>query len=49
MHHYKFKLYALDTTLNLARESRKSDVERAMDGHIIERAELVGLYKRKNA
>ncbi|HLC65665.1 MAG TPA: YbhB/YbcL family Raf kinase inhibitor-like protein [Candidatus Nanoarchaeia archaeon] len=45
-HRYFFKLYALDTTLTL-REGRKKDVEKAMEGHIIEKTVLVGLYKKK--
>lgn len=45
-HRYFFKIYALDTTLNLPANSTKKDVEKAMKGHIIEQAELIGLYKR---
>jgi Raf kinase inhibitor-like YbhB/YbcL family protein len=46
-HRYFFKLYALDSTLSLQEGSDKASLERAMDGHIIEKAELVGLYRRK--
>lgn len=45
-HRYFFKLYALDTKLNLKEGSSKREVEEAMDGHIIEKVELVGKYKR---
>jgi Raf kinase inhibitor-like YbhB/YbcL family protein len=45
-HRYFFKVYALDTTLQLDANATKQDVESAMDGHIIERAELIGLYKK---
>lgn len=45
-HHYHFKLYALDTQLTLKEGASKQDVERAMKGHILEQAELVGLYQR---
>ncbi|MDP3988259.1 MAG: YbhB/YbcL family Raf kinase inhibitor-like protein [Candidatus Levybacteria bacterium] len=45
-HHYFFKLYALDTIFNLPLNTTKSDLEKAMKGHIIEKAELVGLYQR---
>ena len=45
-HRYFFKLYALDTSLTLSANSSKSDLEKAMKGHIIEQAELIGLYKR---
>lgn len=46
-HRYFFKLYALDTTLNLVESSNKNDLEKAMESHIIEKAELMGTYKRK--
>ncbi|MEM1983736.1 MAG: YbhB/YbcL family Raf kinase inhibitor-like protein [Candidatus Korarchaeum sp.] len=45
-HRYFFKLYALDTMLELAPGARKSDVEKAMRGHVIGEAQLVGLYGR---
>lgn len=45
-HRYFFKLYALDTVLNLAEGSAKKDLENAMQGHILEKAELMGTYKR---
>ena len=43
-HTYVFKLYALDCKLDLPNESTKADVEKAMEGHIIERATLTGTY-----
>ena len=43
-HTYVFKLYALDSTLDLSGESSKADVEKAMEGHIIEQATLEGTY-----
>jgi Raf kinase inhibitor-like YbhB/YbcL family protein len=46
-HHYHFKLYALDTTLNLDKNSKKKDLEKAMENHILEKAEIIGIYKRK--
>ena len=46
-HRYFFKLYSLDTELNLPEGSTKKQVEVAMQGHIIVKAELIGLYKRK--
>lgn len=45
-HRYFFKIYALDTILNLPASTRKSDLERAMQKHILDQAELIGLYKR---
>jgi Raf kinase inhibitor-like YbhB/YbcL family protein len=45
-HRYKFKLYALDTNLDLGSDARKKDLEDAMKNHILEQSTLVGLYKR---
>jgi Raf kinase inhibitor-like YbhB/YbcL family protein len=45
-HRYFFKLYALDVELKLNADARKRDVERAMQGHILAKGELVGLYSR---
>jgi Raf kinase inhibitor-like YbhB/YbcL family protein len=44
-HHYHFKLYALNTQLSIPEGSTKQVVEKAMEGHIIEKAELVGTYQ----
>ena len=46
VHHYFFKIYALDITLNIPTSSIKKDVEKAMHGHILENATLVGLYSK---
>jgi len=46
-HRYFFKLYALDTMLDLTEGAKKKQVESAMEGHILEQTELVGKYKRK--
>ncbi|MBU0759213.1 MAG: YbhB/YbcL family Raf kinase inhibitor-like protein [Candidatus Omnitrophica bacterium] len=46
-HRYFFKLYALDTELELPQNAGKGELERAVEGHILDKAELVGLYKRK--
>jgi len=45
-HRYFFKIYALDTKLNLAEGINKSALEKAMQPHIIAKAELIGLYKK---
>jgi Raf kinase inhibitor-like YbhB/YbcL family protein len=47
VHRYFFKLYALDTRLNLGAGTTKSALEKAMHGHILASAELIGLYKRR--
>ena len=43
-HTYVFKLYALDSELDLPDKSTKADVEKAMEGHILEQATLTGTY-----
>ena len=43
-HTYVFKLYALDSKLDLPDKSTKVYVEKAMEGHIIEQAQLTGTY-----
>lgn len=45
-HRYFFKLYALDTTLDLPTTAGKRELEIAMDGHILKQAEVVGCYER---
>ena len=46
-HRYYFKLYALDTTLDLKPGATRADVERAMQGHVLQTAQLMGTYGRK--
>ena len=46
-HRYFFKAYALDTMLGLAEGATKGGVERAMEGHVVGQAELVGRYTRR--
>ena len=45
-HRYFFRLYALDTMLSLKPAAAKQDVLRAMKGHILAKAELMGRFKR---
>jgi Raf kinase inhibitor-like YbhB/YbcL family protein len=45
-HRYFFKLYALDTKLDLKPGASKKDVERGMKGHILGQAEYMGRYSR---
>lgn len=47
VHHYHFKLYALDTELSLPPKATKKQIEAAMKGHILAQAELIGTYERK--
>lgn len=46
VHHYRFRLYALDRQLELPAGATKADVLRAMEGHVLARGELVGTYER---
>jgi len=45
-HRYFFKLYALDRELDLPKGSRKPELEAAMAGHVLARAQLQGNYRR---
>jgi len=45
-HRYFFKLYALDTELDLKPGATKKDLLRAMEGHILAQGQLMGTYKR---
>jgi Raf kinase inhibitor-like YbhB/YbcL family protein len=45
-HRYFFKLYALDVALDLAAGATKAELLRAMEGHILAEAQLMGKYKR---
>ena len=44
-HHYFFKLYALDAKTNLKPNAKREEVEAAMKGHILAKAELIGRFK----
>jgi Raf kinase inhibitor-like YbhB/YbcL family protein len=45
-HRYFHKLYALDAMLPDLGNPTKAELEKAMQGHVIEKAELIGLYQR---
>lgn len=44
-HRYFFKIFALDVKLNLQEGANKEELERAIQGHIIDKVELIGLYR----
>ncbi len=46
-HRYFFKVYALDRELNLEEGISKTELEKGMSGHILAKAELIGLYKKQ--
>jgi Raf kinase inhibitor-like YbhB/YbcL family protein len=45
-HRYEFKVYALDTTLNLPSGMTRKTVLAAMKGHVVASGSLIGRYKR---
>jgi len=45
-HRYFFKLYALDSVLDLEPGATKRQVMEAMEGHVLDQAELMGTYSR---
>lgn len=46
-HRYFFKLYALDTELDLEAGASKEELLEAMEGHVLARGELMGRYQRQ--
>ena len=45
-HRYRFELYALDSKLNISKNSKVKDLLQVIQGHVLTKAELVGLYKK---
>lgn len=45
-HRYVFKVYALDTVLDLEEGADRGELEEAMEEHILDSAELVGLFTK---
>ena len=48
-HRYFHKIYALDTVLPALRDPTKVAIEKAMAGHILGKAEIVGTYHKQMA
>lgn len=46
-HRYFFKMYALDAQVDLEAGASKSDLLKAMEGHIVAQGQLIGKYKRQ--
>jgi hypothetical protein len=46
IHRYYFKLYALDVEVDLEGGATKDELLKAMEGHILAKAQLMGKYKR---
>ncbi len=47
VHRYFFKVFALDTMLDLDEGATKAEILDAMKGHTVDKAELIGVYGRK--
>jgi Raf kinase inhibitor-like YbhB/YbcL family protein len=47
-HRYFFKIFALDTMLDLKPGAHTANLTAAMKEHIIDKDEFIGLYKKKN-
>jgi hypothetical protein len=47
VHRYYFRIYALDTVLDLPGSTRKADLVKAMKGHILAEGQLMGKYSRR--
>ena len=45
-HRYLMKVFALDTILDLPEGASKTDIEKAMEGHVLERSTLMGRFSR---
>ncbi len=46
-HRYYFKIFALDTVLNLKAGANKKELLAAMEGHILAEGQLMGIYQRQ--
>jgi Raf kinase inhibitor-like YbhB/YbcL family protein len=46
-HRYLFKLYALDAVLPDLGTPTKARLEKAMEGHVVEKAQLIGTYQKR--
>jgi Raf kinase inhibitor-like YbhB/YbcL family protein len=46
-HRYYFRLFALDASFQLSPTTNKMDLLKAIEGHVIESAELMGRYDRQ--
>ena len=46
-HRYFFKLYALDTEINLEAGATKAELLEAIEGHILAEGQMIGRYERR--
>jgi len=45
-HHYTLEIYALDTKLDLPAGASRTDLAKAIDGHIVASGDYIGLFHR---
>ena len=45
LHHYHVKIFGLDAKLTLRQSDKRSDVDKAMGGHVVAQGELVGTFE----
>jgi Raf kinase inhibitor-like YbhB/YbcL family protein len=45
LHHYIFKVYALDTSVKLDSGAEREDLLKAIDGHVLSQGQLTGTYQ----
>ena len=45
-HRYFFRVYAVDTTLNLTARAKRADLDKALAGHVLAEGTLMGKYAR---
>jgi Raf kinase inhibitor-like YbhB/YbcL family protein len=48
-HRYFFKLFALDTRLNLPRGARRAAIQQAMEGHVLAQAQMIGRFSAEQS
>jgi Raf kinase inhibitor-like YbhB/YbcL family protein len=48
-HRYFFRLFALDSALNLSPGAKRGDLEQAMEGHVLATGTLMGTYQRSTS
>jgi hypothetical protein len=46
VHHYHFKVFALDKNVDLETGASKEELMRSIDGHVLDQGELIGTYER---
>lgn len=47
IHRYIFNVYALDIKLDLAEGAKRQELDKAMEGHILKKGELIGKYGKQ--